>query len=260
MSMYESIEYFPIFNPETTAESPGLSAAVGSGIAAIGAPDALGGAGAVVLVEGEKTADAAGAMFRDLVAVTWPGGSNAIAKADFSALNRRDVIIWPDADAPGLRDTPRRYLAALAEMTSGRHADIKGIMASQFECEGCDLVEAEGIRFSSVCPHHLLPYSGTVAIRYRPAGRVLGLSKIARVVDGNLTGNADWVIDGAATLPVARPGEITLADHPRLVGAGLEAAAFADDFRGQRDRRDDRRLLHRHRNQHVVAGTNAQRA
>src|SRR5262249_60744395 len=44
----------------------------------------------------------------------------------------------------------------------------------------------------------------------------LPLSEIARMVDGNLTGNPDLQIDGAATLAVARPGEITLADHPRL--------------------------------------------
>jgi UDP-3-O-[3-hydroxymyristoyl] glucosamine N-acyltransferase len=55
----------------------------------------------------------------------------------------------------------------------------------------------------------------------------LPLSEIARLVDGNLTGNADLVIEGAATLPVARPGEITLADHPKLAGqlARCEASA-----------------------------------
>jgi len=55
----------------------------------------------------------------------------------------------------------------------------------------------------------------------------LPLSEIARLVDGNLTGNADLMIDGAATLPVARPGDITLADHPRLATqlARCEASA-----------------------------------
>lgn len=55
----------------------------------------------------------------------------------------------------------------------------------------------------------------------------LPLSEIARLVDGNLTGNADLVIEGAATLPVARPGDITLADHPRLAAqvARCEASA-----------------------------------
>lgn len=88
-----------------------------------------------------------------------------------------------DPNDPGLLDTPRRYLAALAEMTSGRHLDPAEVLASQFPCEGCDVVEATGIRFSSVCPHHLLPVSGTATIRYRPAGRVVGLSKLARLVD-----------------------------------------------------------------------------
>lgn len=88
-----------------------------------------------------------------------------------------------DPDDPDLLDTPRRYLAALAEMTSGRHADPASILSSRFSCEGCAVVEASDIEFSSLCPHHLLPYSGTVSIRYRPAGRVVGLSKMARLVD-----------------------------------------------------------------------------
>jgi UDP-3-O-[3-hydroxymyristoyl] glucosamine N-acyltransferase len=55
----------------------------------------------------------------------------------------------------------------------------------------------------------------------------LPLAEIARLVDGNLTGNAELMIDGAATLPVARPGEITLADHPKLAPklARCEASA-----------------------------------
>lgn len=88
-----------------------------------------------------------------------------------------------DPDDPDLRGTPRRYLAALAELTSGRHADPAEILASRFPCEGCGSVEAGGIRFSSLCPHHLLPYGGTASIRYQPAGRVAGLSKLARLVD-----------------------------------------------------------------------------
>lgn len=97
----------------------------------------------------------------------------------------RTIIRHAGADPgePDLLDPPRRYLAALAEMTGGRHADIGDILSAQFPCDGCDIVEATGIRFASVCPHHLLPYSGTVAIRYRPCGRVVGLSKLARLVD-----------------------------------------------------------------------------
>jgi putative DNA primase/helicase len=55
----------------------------------------------VLIAEGEKDADGAGERFPGLVCITWPGGSNAVGKADFSALSGRDVIIWGDADGPG---------------------------------------------------------------------------------------------------------------------------------------------------------------
>src|SRR4029434_171886 len=65
-------------------------------------------------------------------------------------------------------------------------------------------------------PRHLP--SARFSVCPRKGFRTMGLplSEIARLIDGNLTGNADLIIDGAATLPVARPGEITLADHPKL--------------------------------------------
>jgi uncharacterized protein (DUF927 family) len=61
-----------------------------------GRPDAP-----ALIVEGEKAADAAAAHFPDFVAVTWPGGSKAVAKADWGPLAGRRAIIWPDADEPG---------------------------------------------------------------------------------------------------------------------------------------------------------------
>jgi hypothetical protein len=57
----------------------------------------------ILLVEGEKTADAAQALFPDHVCMTWMGGSSATAKADFSPLAGRNVTIWPDNDAPGIK-------------------------------------------------------------------------------------------------------------------------------------------------------------
>ena len=67
---------------------------------------------AVLMVEGEKTADAAQARFPGLVAMTWPGGSNALGKADLEPLTGRTVAIWPDADEPGRKaaETLRRAL------------------------------------------------------------------------------------------------------------------------------------------------------
>ena len=55
----------------------------------------------VLVVEGEKVVVAAAQLFDDRVAVTWPGGSGAVGKADWRRLKGRDIVIWPDADAPG---------------------------------------------------------------------------------------------------------------------------------------------------------------
>jgi putative DNA primase/helicase len=55
----------------------------------------------ILIVEGEKTSDAAQERFPEYVVVTWPGGSKAVGKVDWSPLRDRDVVVWPDADAPG---------------------------------------------------------------------------------------------------------------------------------------------------------------
>ena len=69
----------------------------------------------VVVCEGEKAKDAAGALLPDWVAVTSPGGSNAAAKADWAPLTGRRVVVWPDADGPGLKyaDAVAKALAAV---------------------------------------------------------------------------------------------------------------------------------------------------
>lgn len=69
---------------------------------------------AVLLCEGEKDADGASERFPDYVCMTWPGGSNAVAKADFEPLKGRRVAIWPDADAPGLKSARAAQRACLA--------------------------------------------------------------------------------------------------------------------------------------------------
>ena len=71
----------------------------------------------VLIVEGEKAAEEAAGLFPERVAVTWQGGSNAVGKADWSALAGRRVVIWPDADAPGRKaaEAVRRALAGKAD-------------------------------------------------------------------------------------------------------------------------------------------------
>tara|TARA_R110000868_G_scaffold45045_1_gene149786 strand:+ start:44929 stop:47412 length:2484 start_codon:yes stop_codon:yes gene_type:complete len=93
---------------------------------------------AVLLSEGEKDADGAAERFPDYVCMTWPGGSNAIGKADFSPLKGRSVAIWPDADAPGLKAAKAAQRAALAA-----GAKIAGIVGLPDEMpEGWGLADA----------------------------------------------------------------------------------------------------------------------
>lgn len=105
--------------------------------------------GLVIICEGEKATDAAQIMAPDCVSMTWPGGSNAVSKADFSPLAGRNVVIWPDADEPGLkaaRDVAEACMkigaASVRTMTipAGKSA---GWDAADALAEGWDISEAE---------------------------------------------------------------------------------------------------------------------
>ena len=88
-----------------------------------------------------------------------------------------------DPTREGLRDTPRRFAKAWAEFVSGYGPAPEGEMRT-FCAEGFDeMVLVKGIRFFSMCEHHLLPVVGTVSVGYVPNGRVVGLSKIPRIVE-----------------------------------------------------------------------------
>src|SRR5262249_51534985 len=83
-------------------------------------------------------------------------------------------------DTEGLRDTPRRMAAAYAELLTPRSFDLT-TFANE---EGYDeLVLARDIPIRSVCEHHLLPFVGVAHVGYLPGERILGLSKLARVVE-----------------------------------------------------------------------------
>ena len=87
-----------------------------------------------------------------------------------------------DPEREGLIETPRRVVKALWEMTRGYNDDPAVILSKTFN-EPCDeMIVVSGIAFTSLCEHHLLPFTGTVDIGYIP-GKVVGLSKLARLVD-----------------------------------------------------------------------------
>ena len=96
----------------------------------------------------------------------------------------RGLLDWldPDPDREGLEDTPRRVVDALVEMTAGYREDPKAILERTFDVPYDEMVVVTDIEFTSLCEHHLLPFVGTASIGYLPGARVVGLSKLARLV------------------------------------------------------------------------------
>lgn len=89
-----------------------------------------------------------------------------------------------DPAREGIRETPARVVKAFLEMTSGGQEDPAVILSKTFDRDGYDeMVVKRGIPFASLCEHHLLPFTGTVDVGYIPGARVVGLSKLSRLVD-----------------------------------------------------------------------------
>jgi len=94
------------------------------------------------------------------------------------------VHIGEDPDREGLKKTPERVARAWGEIAGGYAMDpgemVRGAM---FKAEGREMVLVNDIDFYSVCEHHLLPFFGKAHVAYIPNGRIVGLSKVARVVE-----------------------------------------------------------------------------
>lgn len=93
-------------------------------------------------------------------------------------------LIGEDPQREGLVKTPLRAAKALVDITSGYRKDPLAIAQKAiFEHNGSQIVIVKDIEFYSMCEHHILPFFGTVSVGYLPQGKILGLSKLARVVD-----------------------------------------------------------------------------
>jgi GTP cyclohydrolase IA len=93
------------------------------------------------------------------------------------------TAVGEDPDRPGLKDTPRRVARMYKEMFAGLHTDPARHLHVTFPETYDEIVLVRDISFTSMCEHHLLPFSGVAHVAYIPNGRVTGLSKLARVVD-----------------------------------------------------------------------------
>jgi GTP cyclohydrolase I len=93
------------------------------------------------------------------------------------------LAVGEDPDREGLRETPDRVARMYAEVFQGLHLDPK-MHLQKFFCEKYDdMVLVKDISFESFCEHHLLPFTGVAHVAYLPKDKVIGLSKIPRVID-----------------------------------------------------------------------------
>ena len=89
-----------------------------------------------------------------------------------------------DPDREGLAKTPNRVARAYAELLAGLQEDPRLHLATVFDADYDEVVLLRDIPFASLCEHHLLPFTGRAHVAYLPQGKVVGLSKLARLVDG----------------------------------------------------------------------------
>jgi len=128
-----------------------------------------------------------------------------------------------DVDAEGLEDTPRRVADAYSELLTPQP-----FRATTFANEGYDeLIVARAIPFHSLCMHHLLPFHGVAHVGYLPGERLIGLSKLGRVVE---LFARDLQIQERLTTQIA--GWLEQELEPRGVGVVLEAEHLCMSLRG----------------------------
>lgn len=114
-------------------------------------------------------------------------GSVQIGGVDAARIQRavREILIGigEDPDREGLRKTPARVVKAYAELLSGMGQDPRRHLKTVFHERYDEVVLLRDIEFHSLCEHHLLPFTGRAHVAYLPNGKVVGLSKLARLVD-----------------------------------------------------------------------------
>jgi GTP cyclohydrolase I len=153
---------------------------------------------------------------------------HAVPSIDLQAAERAAadllVALGADLEDEGLRDTPRRVASAYAELLTPKPFNLTTFPND----EGYDeLVLARDIPFHSLCMHHMLPFHGVAHVAYLPGDRIIGLSKLARVVE---LFARDLQVQERLTVQVADWLQTHLA--PKGVGVVIEAEHLCMSLRG----------------------------
>ena len=137
------------------------------------------------------------------------------------------AAIGEDPGRDGLRGTPNRVAEMFADLVGGLDADPSEAIDAVFETDSHDPVVLKGLRFYSICEHHLLPFFGIARLGYVPNGKIAGLSKLARAVD---LASRRLQVQERLTAQVA--DSICKALDPKGVVVELEAEHLCMSMRG----------------------------
>jgi len=170
------------------------------------------------------------------------------------------LAVGEDTQREGLKYTPRRVAKMYAELLAGMQQDPKEHLKSVFQEKYDEIVILRDIPFFSICEHHLMPFIGSAHVAYLPKGNILGVSKIARIVDcfakrlqvqERLTNQiADFLMDNLKPMAVA---VVLEASHScmtirgaRKAGSVMVTSAIRGVFRkDQKSRSEVLSLLHK---------------
>jgi GTP cyclohydrolase I len=141
--------------------------------------------------ENEMAGSLAGERDGEDATPSLPDGNSSIAaaapKVDHARIERavREILlaVGEDPDREGLRETPARVARMYAELFAGLHLDPRRHLKKFFSERYDEVVLVRDISFQSMCEHHMLPFLGKAHVAYLPGPRIVGLSKLARVVE-----------------------------------------------------------------------------
>jgi len=180
-----------------------------------------------------------------------------------SLMNKILLKIGEDTEREGLVRTPERAEKALRFLTSGYEMDVQSIINGALFHEKCDeMVVIKDIEFFSMCEHHLLPFFGKMHVAYLPKDKLIGLSKVPRIVDmfarrlqlqERLTQQVAQILQ--EVLEPRGVGVICEARHFCMMMRGVEkqqsgtvTSAMLGAFRNRKDTRDEFLSLVSHKN------------